>query len=125
MLLIEFCPNYLSALIWTKSRKTVLFPQEKVPNKQALWRTFATDSRFLSIQVPEIIPPYPSRQCPNRQGDIYKSGSRRVLGRLNFQRTAAYIIIHISIWVVFFQRTQRKKLNYSYHPQTKFKFKSC
>ena len=34
------------------------------------------------------------------------------------------IIIHIYLGV-FFQRTQKKKLNYSYHPQTKFKFKSC
>ena len=36
-----------------------LFPQENVLNKQALWRTFATDSRFLFSKVPEIIPPIP------------------------------------------------------------------
>ena len=58
--------------------------------------------------MPEIIPPTPSRQCPDGQGDIYKSGSLRVLGRLNFQRTAAYIIIHIYLGSIFPENSEEE-----------------
>ena len=109
MLLIEFCPNYLSP-----------------PHLDEIQENSTTSSGERTLQAGTLghfcdrlevsfdkgawnhPPPSPSRQCPNRQGDIYKSGSRRVLEKLNFQRTAAYIIIYIYLGSIFPENSEEE-----------------